>query len=171
MYSNLSEVTLFVDGKLLEKQTGTQVFRFLVPITGEHTIAAVSGEHSDCITIRKVETPNESYLLPGRKSVVNWFDRDLQKNGFFSIQDRFGELTNDPEAGPIVAEMMALVRSKRGDVAKEASSNAGLQKMMAQIPLESLLRQAGGAISEGYARELNKRLQAIPKKRIVGGDG
>ena len=170
VYSNLSEVTLFVDGKLLEKQTGTQVFRFLVPITGEHTITAVSGEHSDCITIRKVETPNESYLLPGRKSVVNWFDRDLQKNGFFSIQDRFGELTNDPEAGPIVAEMMALVRSKRGDVAKEASSNAGLQKMMAQIPLESLLRQAGGAVSEEYARELNRRLQAIPKKN-PGGDG
>ena len=66
--------------------------------------------------------------------------------------------------------MMALVRSKRGDVAKEASSNAGLQKMMAQIPLESLLRQAGGAVSEEYARELNRRLQAIPKKN-PGGDG
>ena len=170
VYSNQSEVSLYLDGDLIGQQTGSRIFRFRVPINGEHRITATCGELRDEMTIRHVSEPNESYLLPGRKSVVNWFDRDLVKEGYFSIQDKLGVLSSDPDAGPIVAEMMALVRSKRGDVAKEASSNAGLQKMMAQIPLESLLRQAGGAVSEEYARELNRRLQAIPKKN-PGGDG
>ena len=44
VYSNQGEVSLYVDGALVETQAGKTVFTFQVPITGEHTMEAVSGD-------------------------------------------------------------------------------------------------------------------------------
>ena len=68
VYSNCSEVTLYVNGELFETKKGVRVFDFTVPIEGEVTLRAVSGEHSDEIVIRRVKKKNPAYKLGGKKS-------------------------------------------------------------------------------------------------------
>jgi beta-galactosidase len=73
VYSNLPEVTLYVDGKEVDTQKGSRVFSFNVPLEGKIQIKAVAGECSDEITVNRVEKPNPSYKL-GRKKAGggNW---------------------------------------------------------------------------------------------------
>jgi len=66
VYSNCSEVTLYVNGQKLATQTGKHIFHFRVPLKGEVQIKAVSGEHTDEITIRHAKIPNLAYKL-GKK--------------------------------------------------------------------------------------------------------
>ncbi|MCM1026958.1 MAG: glycoside hydrolase family 2 protein [Roseburia sp.] len=49
VYSNQRAVTLFVDGKEVGTQEGDKIFRFQIPISGEHEIKAVAGRRSDSI--------------------------------------------------------------------------------------------------------------------------
>ena len=50
-----------------------------------------------------------------------------------------------------------------GDVAKSAGGNANLQKMMAGMSLEILIKQVGDAVPEEMIRQLNAALQRIKK--------
>lgn len=50
-----------------------------------------------------------------------------------------------------------------GDVAGAAAKNANLERMMAGMTLESLLKQAGPAISPEQIKSLNQALQGIKK--------
>ena len=58
--------------------------------------------------------------------------------------------------------MQKMVAS-RGDVAKSANQNAGLQKLMAGMSFEALLKRAGDAIPQDAIRRINEQLQQIPK--------
>ena len=66
VYSNCSEVTLYLNGEKFATQKGNKVFRFRIPLKGEVQIKAVSGEHSDEITIRHAKNSNPLYKL-GKK--------------------------------------------------------------------------------------------------------
>ena len=164
VYSNRRSVTLYVDGRKLATQEGETVFLFRVPLSGEHRIVASSGELEDSMVIRRAERENPAYQLPGRQSVINWFDQDTTDPNFYSIADTLGTLSADPATAQLVADMMVKVRSRRGDVAKSAGENPNLQKMLSGMKLQSLLRQAGDAISKDYAVELNRILQTIPRQ-------
>lgn len=164
VYSNQPEVLLYVDGKLLDKAEGICIFVFRVPINGEHVLEAKSGELSDCIRIRRVEQPNLDYQFAQEGGIVNWFDKEDFKSGYFSIRDTMGTLQAHPQAGAIVGRMMEKARASRGDVAKSTEGNQNLQKMMAGMSLESLLKQAKGAITAEQIRELNAALQQIKKE-------
>lgn len=165
VYSNQDEVSLYLDGKCLESKKGHEVFIFQVPISGEHIVEAKSGEVSDLIKIRKVEKPNPDYSFKQRSEVMNWFDKDEQKPGYFSIHDKLGELMADPEAGAVVGRLMAKASASRGDVAKATSGNANLQKMMAGMRLDSMLKQVGDTINEEQVKQLNRVLQGIKKSK------
>ena len=163
VYSNCPEVTLLMDGKEIAAQTGSTVFVFRVKLTGEHTITAQAGECSDTMTIRKVETPDASYRFGQAGGVANWFDEADFKTDCFSIRDSFGALMAHPEAGKIVGAIMQKMVASRGDVAKSANQNAGLQKLMAGMSFEALLKRAGDAIPQDAIRRINEQLQQIPK--------
>ncbi|MBQ3014700.1 MAG: glycoside hydrolase family 2 protein [Clostridia bacterium] len=66
VYSNCPEVTLYLNGEKFATQKGNKVFRFRIPLKGEVQIKAVSGEHSDEITIRHAKNSNPLYKL-GKK--------------------------------------------------------------------------------------------------------
>ena len=66
VYSNCPEVTLYLNGEKFATQKGNNVFRFRIPLKGEVQIKAVSGEHSDEITIRHAKNSNPLYKL-GKK--------------------------------------------------------------------------------------------------------
>lgn len=65
VYSNQPEIALYVDGALFAARQGDKVFRFEVPISGEHTIRVQSGALRDEMTIRKAEKASPSYVKAG----------------------------------------------------------------------------------------------------------
>ncbi len=163
VYSNQSQVTLLVDGVEFATRMGAKIYTFQVPISGEHTITAVSGELKDTITIRKVDKPNPVYRFGTSGDVTNWFDQDDFKPGYYSIKDTLGALMQHPGTGAIVGRMMAQAAASRGDVATSTSGNKNLQKMMAGMSLQSLLKQAGDAIPAEQVKALNAALQQFRK--------
>ena len=162
VYTNQSEVTLLVDGKEVATKMGAKIYTFQVAISGEHTIEVKSGNLSDAMTIRKVEKTNPDYLFQ-KEEVVNWFDRDTFKPDCYSIKDTLGTLMQHPQTAAIVGRMMQAARASRGDVATATAGNANLEKMMAGMTLQSLLKQAGPAIKPEQIQVLNAALQQIKK--------
>ena len=163
VYSNLTPVTLFVDGKALEMKDSKTVFTFKVPLTGEHVIEAKAGEYADRITVRKTDMPNQNYILGRSGAVVNWFDREEYAPGCYSICDELGALLADPRTAGTVRELMELIQSSRGDVAVSALNNESLLTMLGNTPVRELLRRAGEAVPQERVREFNSRLQKVRK--------
>ncbi len=162
VYSNLSPVTLYVDGKELETQAGKTVFPFKVPLTGEHVIEAKAGTCTDRMQIRKVDTFNLDYAFGRKGPVANWFDEADFNSACYSIRDTMGTLQANPEAAAIVNAVMAKARASRGQVAQTASQNPALQKMMAGMSFQGILKKAGeNVIPADMVREINAKLQKI----------
>jgi len=166
VYSNQETVTLCCDGVAMETKQGGPVFSFRLPINGEHNISAVSGECRDSVTIRKVQQENAAYALK-TSSVRNWFDKPGMDSipGFYSIQDRMEEIRKDPEGKRLIDEMMATARASRGAVTKEVKRTPMMEQMLYRNTVIGLIKQAGGAITEEMALELNKKLRQIPKPK------
>ena len=162
VYSNCDTVALYVDGNLIDEQTGRRVFSFSIPITGEHEIKAVAGNYCDAITIRRVAEPNKDYQFK-KAEIVNWFDKEDYKPDCYSIKDTMGALMQNPQSAAILSKMMERMTASRGDVAKSASGNENLQRMMAGMSLESLIKQAGDTVPMKMVKSLNAALQQIKK--------
>lgn len=161
VYTNLDTVTLSVDGKPFETQTGRYVFRFRVPITGEHSIHAQAGDCHSVILVRKADTPNLDYRFVKTAPVINWFDHEEIDPDYYSVADKLGDIRQHPEAGAVIDRMMAKGASERGDVADAVKDNPALQRMMGRMPLISLLKQSGA--DEQAVKQLNRILQRYKK--------
>ncbi|MBE5956401.1 MAG: glycoside hydrolase family 2 protein [Lachnospiraceae bacterium] len=71
VYSNLPEVSLYQNGKLVGTQKGENVFKFNITLEAENKLEAVAGEYKDSCVIYKVDKePKEYYLEKGDSS--NW---------------------------------------------------------------------------------------------------
>lgn len=162
VYSNQSKITLVVDGKEFETQTGKTIFKFNVPISGEHKITAIADFCTDSITVKKVEEENQDYIFIKHSPVTNWFDADELDPECFSINDKLAEIKANPKAGAIIDEMMAKGASDRGDVADAVKDNPGLQRMMGRMTLISLLKQSGA--DDESIKQVNRILQGIKKE-------
>lgn len=162
VYSNQSKITLVVDGKEFETQTGKTIFKFNVPISDEHKITAIADSCTDSITVKKVEEENQDYIFIKRSPVTNWFDADELDPECFSINDKLAEIKANPKAGAIIDEMMAKGASDRGDVADAVKDNPGLQRMMGRMTLISLLKQSGA--DDESIKQVNRILQGIKKE-------
>ncbi len=167
VYSNAEQVALLVDGRPFDSMEGHRVFRFSVPIYGEHVIEARAAGVSHSIRVRRVETENPEYVFVKKQQVVNWFDQDAFDPECFSISDTLAELQANPQAGAVVEKLMAKASASRGDVAQSVKDNPALQRMMGRMTLISLLKQAGN-IEEESIRQLNRVLQGIRKTEQTG---
>ena len=169
VYSNQPRVTLFVDGKEFAAQDGDKIFKFTVPISGEHTIEAHSGACSDTIAIRKVDKPNPAYVKAGGE-VVNWFDREdeIVKEGYFSIKDSMGDVKAHPQASAVLNELIAPLQAKAaaayGDVAKNIQIPESMQRMMDKMSVEATLKQMGKLVTPAFVHELNAALNQVKKE-------
>ena len=162
VYSNRPSVTLYVDGTPVGTVTGRTVFRFTIPLLGEHLIRAEAGDVSDTMCIRRVGEPDESYIFnKAAASVANWFDSEEIDPACFSVSDTLGEIRSNPQAGAIIDAMMAKGASERGDVADAVKDNPALQRMMGRMTMLSLLKQGGA--DEQSIKQLNRILQGIRK--------
>ena len=162
IYSNCESVSLYVDDTLIGTQNGATVFRFRIPLVGEHLIRAEADGRSDVMCIRRVSEQNESYIFnKAAANVTNWFDADEIDPGCFSVSDTLGEIRQHPQAGAVVEAMMARSAAERGDVADAVKDNPALQRMMGRMTMLSLLKQAGA--DEESIKQLNRVLQGIRK--------
>lgn len=160
VYSNQPEVSLYADGKLLETQTGKYVFRFKVPITGEHQIEAAAGNSRDRMTLQKVAEPT-GLRPPAEVRCGQLVRPGGLRPACYSVVDKLADIRQNPEAGAIVDQMMAQGASARGDVADAVKDNPALQRMMGRMTLLSLLKQGGA--EEASIRQIDRVLQKIKK--------
>ncbi len=165
VYSNLSQVSLYVDGRLQETQTGDKVFIFRVPVTGKHSVEARAGGYSSAILIRKVDQPNPAYAMANRQAVNNWFDGELDET-CWSVKDNMAAAMADAKVGPILKKISDKATAARGDVAAAVKDNPALvammQRAMQRMTIESMLKQAGTDIED--IKQLNRVLQGISKE-------
>jgi len=71
VYSNLPEVSLYQNGRLVGTKQGENVFKFAITLEAENLLEVKAGENTDSYTIYKVEKePTEYYLKKGDSS--NW---------------------------------------------------------------------------------------------------
>ena len=93
VYSNLDEIELFANGVSVGKQKKGQYpfFYFNVKNEGETTLTVKAGDLEDTATIRKVDTPNEAYIMKEEGQVINWFEINTP-NGYLSINDTIGDI-------------------------------------------------------------------------------
>lgn len=69
VYSNCDEISLYLNGKLLETKKADKIFNFSVPLNDVAEIKAVCGKLSDTAVFNKVSAKDPSYKL--RKGGVN----------------------------------------------------------------------------------------------------
>ena len=168
VYSNQAHVVLYVDGKRFAETTGDKIFRFEVPISGEHEIMAVSGSLRDSITVRKVKEANHEYIKDAG-SVTNWFDRDdeIIREGYFSIKDSMAAVRSNPEANRVFTALAEPVMEKAkaayGDVAKKVQLPPEVRAMMERMSVEATLKQISRLVTPELIHKLNHALNQVKK--------
>ena len=165
VYSNQKSVTLYVDGKEVGTVNGEHVFKFEVPISGTHTIKAVSGNLTDEMEIAKTNEPNPDYFADPLK-VKNWFDEDESEgdidDDYLSVNSSMAEIKASPEGAALLQRMMAAQSDKTG-MAAGAKIPAAMMKMIERQPLKKLMAQGGMEVSDEMIAQLNAALQKIKK--------
>ncbi len=129
VYTNLDEVSLYFDNKLIETKVGKHVFTFNIDIESEHLILVKAKDYTDQMNIKKVDTQDTNYIFNVENEVVNWFDKEIDEN-YYSINDTFRELKKNKQANEMVEMLMAKSLASRGDVAKHVSGNKMLQRWL-----------------------------------------
>ena len=114
IYSNLSEVSLDINGVEFETIQGDTVFVFEnVPLQpGHNSIRAYSDDHEDQASFMKADQPDPSYIFVDPHpeiNVKNWFTQeqgeiDLFPENYYSIMDSLGALMGNEEAWAVVKE-------------------------------------------------------------------
>ncbi len=180
VYSNQSEVELFVNGKSVGKKTAPDhFFYFEVENKGESVIEAKAGDLTDQSVIRKVEVFNEEYRLKEQGAILNWFDIDAPE-GRFSLNDKISDIMSCFR-GKLWFIGVGLAIKKKMNAGKKGEKKAGgfdvdikmdggLMQMMGGF---TVLRLAGmiGMANVNFTKEellkMNKKLNKIkkPKKK------
>ena len=161
-----------MDGKLFEEQEGEHIFKFEVPISGEHAVKVVCMDDealSDEMTIKKVSEPNPAYFMDATK-VHNWFEKAEKEPAggegeYLSLNSTMAEIQATPEGAVLLDQMMKQMQgSVAGGMGKNVKIPKAMMAMIARQPLKKLLAQ-GGIDAEGeQAKMLAAALGRIKKK-------
>ena len=180
VYSNQSEVELFVNGESIGTKTAEDhFFYFEVPNVGETTIVARSGELTDESHIRKVEQRNMDYVLVEQGAVLNWFDIEAPE-GRFSLNDKISDIM-ESAFGKLWLLRMGMTLKKKMDSGKSGEKKSGgfevdlkggnMGGMMQMLGGFSVLRLTGmmGMMNISFTKEelleMNAQLNRIKKPK------
>ena len=168
VYSNLPEVSLYVDGKLFETKACDKVAKFIVPLTKSIKLTAVAGDLKDTSVVKKVKKPYKDYALAGSSaSVVNWFDKDGNKlnltfdENYFSIKDKIKNIQADPEANKVLQGFIDAFVAEAKKMGMELP--AGMMKMMGSFSIERISKLAGDRLPAEAVAKINEGLQKCKK--------
>ncbi len=180
VYSNQPEVELLVNGKSLEKKRAEDhFFYFEVPNAGESRLQAVAGGCVDERMLKKVDTPNEKYMLKERGAVLNWFEiTDVP--GHFSVKDTIGSINANEKAKNVFAAFQQKLLGSLagpenyGDVPKKEAADAGaghgdVSRLLSGMKVTRLVNVVRGRskdpdiVTKEELLELNRQLNQIEK--------
>ena len=169
VYSNLPEVSLYVNGKLFETKQGAYVFEFKVPLTKKTTKLVVKANGlEDRSVVKKVKKPYNKYILAGSsKEVANWFDKDGNKvemtynEEYFSIKDKIKDIMANEKGKAVMDELIAKMMEQMASSGMEIPK--GAMKMMGSFSIERIAKLVGDKIPSEVIVEINKTLQQIKK--------
>ncbi len=172
VYSNLPEVSLYVNGKLLEtKAAPDHFFYFDVPNVGETKLEAVAGECRDESTLRKVDVFNEDYRLREKGAVLNWFDV-TEVEGHLSINDKISDIMATFRGKLLFGKLMLKLMPKSKDGKKQKVAGfemtEGMMEMMGSFTLLRMATMAAGMMNIDITKEMlldiNAKLNKIKRK-------
>lgn len=170
VYSNCSDVTLFINGVQLDTITADKIFRFnsVQLQKGTNTIKAVSGDCIDEITLNLTDTPDESYVLKVEESGnsgMNWFeDISIEKgelqfpDGYFSIKDKIGDIMKNPGGEKFINSMIDKITSEMN-----MKISKGMMNMAKSMTVEKVFDMAGSRVPDGVKYWVNGELNKIKK--------
>ncbi len=181
VYSNCNEVELFANGVSVGKQTKGKYpfFYFDVKNEGETTLTVKAGDLEDSGVIRKVDTPNEDYIMKEEGSVINWFEINTP-DGYYSINDTIGDILSTT-GGKIAAVRIILKAKKALSSGKDgktevagfdtsgikinASMLKGLYAMASGFTVKRVFSMIGGGkFTKENILEINAILNKVKKK-------
>ncbi len=161
VYSNMDEVTLFVNGaKVDAKRAEDHFFRFEIKNEGLSRIVATAGEVSDSSVIRRVATFPERYKFKESIAVLNWFDI-TERDGCLSLKSKLSEVMKTSEGREL---LMRLIPKEDGG--EGAALNEEMLKMMGAftlIRLVGMMSVMGASPSREELLSLNESLNRVPK--------
>ena len=177
VYSNLPEVELFANGVSVGKKTAPDhFFYFEVENKGETKLEAVAGEYRDEAVIRKVETPNEDYILKEQGAILNWFDVNAPE-GRYSLNDKVSDIMKSLFGKLWFVKTMLKIKKQMSGGKKGKSEAAGFE-----IPTDGLMQMMGsftvlrltsmmGMANVNFTKEellkMNKQLNRIRKPKSI----
>lgn len=176
VYSNASQVTLYVGGEIFSTRTGSRIFLFEnVPLEDGFTfLTAVADGCSDSITLEKVSKKPAIYTLPQEEDdgdgVANWFDQvetvasDAPmefSEEHFSVHDKIGDILANDEAFRILSDALS---SMSGMKLKKSMLNMMAGQTL--LELSGMMAGMGGdhkKIPENALQIINAELGKIAK--------
>lgn len=173
VYSNCDEVTLYVNGKVLESKISddkTFIFEQVELHEGINEVKAV-GIHEgemleDTARFNKVSKPNASYNAPKEdkgegEAVVNWFqmpdfsDTSVEEleitDDVYSTRCTFGEIMRNEEAAAVIKKYLPKL------------INHPMFAMQQGMTIDLVSTMAGDVFTEKFMYILNKELTKIKK--------
>lgn len=177
VYSNQTQVTLYVNGKAFSTKNGNKIFVFEnVPLSmGFNYISAVSGEYTDVMTLERVKEKPLIYTLPQEEDdaegVANWFsqvetvasDAPMEfSETHFSVHDKLQDIMENDEAYHVVSGFLTSVTGMK---LKKSMLNMMREKTLADMA--SMVSSMGNEenIPKNALQIVNAELGKIPKAR------
>ena len=170
VYSNLPEITLFLNGEKFETKTAEDhFFKFQVPNKGRTIIEAVYGDYRDKSEINKVDVFNESYRLKEKGAVLNWFDI-TERDGYCSLNSKISDILGTMR-GKIILCLLLMKKTKgmkkKGEGNKSSMVNKDTMAMIGSftiLRITSMVSMLGIEFTKEELLNLNKKLNRIKIK-------
>ena len=167
VYSNLDHIDVYLNDELYASQDNNAPFYYFeIPNISETKITIKSGEYVDEGMIRKVDKPNEDYILKEAGAIINWFDI-TEVPGHYSLNDTLGEIMKNPQGQILLGSLMGNMRpSQSNDMGFELGEET--LKMMNGFTVVRLMNLMAGTLELKIDKEellkLNEALNQIPKE-------
>ena len=170
VYSNLPEITLFLNGEKFETKTAEDhFFKFQVPNKGRTIIEAVYGDYRDKSEINKVDVFNESYRLKEKGAVLNWFDI-TERDGYCSLNSKISDILGTMR-GKLILCLLLMKKTKgmkkKGEGNKSSMVNKDTMAMIGSftiLRITSMVSMLGIEFTKEELLNLNKKLNRIKIK-------
>lgn len=170
VYSNLPEITLFLNGEKFETKTAEDhFFKFQVPNKGRTIIEAVYGDYIDKSEINKVDVFNESYRLKEKGAVLNWFDI-TEREGYCSLNSKISDILGTTR-GKLILCLLLMKKTKgmkkKGEGNKSSMVNKDTMAMIGSftiLRITSMVSMLGIEFTKEELLNLNKKLNRIKIK-------
>ena len=182
VYSNLDEIELFANGVSVGKQKKGKYpfFYFDVKNEGETTLTVKAGDLEDTATIRKVDTPNEAYVMKEEGQVINWFEINMP-NGYLSINDTIGDIMATFRGKIVMLKFVLMLKNLMGGSKKDdGEENKGgmmagfkvtpamlknIYGMAKGFTIKRALSMIGNGFTKEQILELNAMLNKVKKPK------